>query len=319
MNSTEKNKSLLFALLSITLMIGSGVLLRWTLNESYGMITGVGVLFLSLLSVFIYIGGATIIARTIKPRNYYHSKNDMEGGVIIAFLLIAAGALMICFNTELLNTNWKSFFLSWQMLLFVVGSICICRFHFIFGTLFWAAGIFFLLDKMSAIYPNIFVMENFTSTYWPVIFIVLGIVIVLSFFIRSSYCGRRHLKGNWQEDFLTNEKENEDGKINFKFFFSGTEHVILDPVFKGGTIEATFGGLELDLRRTSLAEGKTFLHVNAVFGGIEIAAPDYWDIEILSNSFAGGISDTRLKARDIDHSRKLIIVGKCAFGGITIK
>ena len=323
MNTTEKNKSLLYATLAVALMIGGGVMLSWALNVLYfsATVTAMSVLSLALLSVFIYIAGATLIARSIRINNTYRSRSDVEGGAIFAFLLIAAGALMICFNTEVLNINWKSFFLSWQMLVFVVGAISICRSHFIWGTLFSAAGVFFLLEKAASIYPDITGFENFTATYWPAIFIVLGLVIVLSSIMSTKFLNRKYVKvtGNWKDDDSHFEAENNDGKINYRFVFGGTEQVILDPVFKGGKIDVTFGGMELNLRRTSLAEGKTFLYVNAVFGGVEINAPEHWDIELVSKSFAGGVTDDRLKVKDIDHTKRLVIVANCTFGGITVK
>ena len=77
--------------------------------------------------------------------------------------------------------------------------------------------------------------------------------------------------------------------------------------------------MELDLRRTSLAEGDTFLYVKAVFGGVEITAPDNWDIEIHSKGFVGGVSDSRVKNIEKDHTKKLIIIAQSTFGGIEIK
>jgi predicted membrane protein len=322
-------------------MIGSGFLLNLAINGLYGAssaLTGfregwtdagvflqhqtsaLTILTLVLLSLFIYILGASIIGRSVRFKKVFHSTDDMQNGILFAFLLIAAGALMICFNTALLNPVWKPFFLSWQMLLFVLGAICICRSHFIWGILLAATGKFFLIEKAAALFPNEIPFEHFTATYWPVIFIIVGVVIVLSFFIRPTKCSKAHPKGqHWMNDCQTDNNENNDGKINYRFVFSGTEQVILDPVFKGGTIETVFAGLELDLRRTSLAEGKTYLYVTAVFGGVEITAPDNWDIELSSVSFFGGINDSRKKHADIDHSRKLIIVGKTTFGGITVK
>jgi predicted membrane protein len=97
------------------------------------------------------------------------------------------------------------------------------------------------------------------------------------------------------------------------------EQVILDPEFKGGYIETVFGGMDLDLRRTSLPEGETFLNIKAVFGGVEIKAPAEWFIEIRTNSSFGGVSDERYKSQNIDFSKKLIITGEAVFGGITIE
>jgi len=77
--------------------------------------------------------------------------------------------------------------------------------------------------------------------------------------------------------------------------------------------------MELDLRRTSLPEGETFLYVRAVFGGVEIKAPDNWHIETRSESFLGGVSDERSKHQQIDFSRKLIVAANAVFGGVSIE
>ena len=320
MSTNEESKNWLIVILSIVLMVGGSILLGFTINDLYSTISAFLALSLSLSSVFIYILGASLIGKGLRKRKVNHPGNDLEDGIMFAFLLIAAGALMVGFNTELLNPEWKKFFLSWQMVVFVIGSATISRLHFFWGALFSAAGVFFLVEKATAVYPAIIHYENFTATYWPVILIVLGVIIALSFFIRPKKSCGSHSKGKWTDDCMSNENENNDGKINYRFVLSGTEQVILDPVFKGGTIETVLGGLELDLRHTSLAEGKTMLHINTVLGGVEIKAPEDWNIELVSKSVAGGVFDERRStAVDKDHSRKLVIVAKCTLGGITIK
>ena len=226
---------------------------------------------------------------------------------------------MLSFNTGTLNPVWKSFFFSWPMLLFVIGAVNVCKFHFIPGIICAAAGKFFLIEKAADIFPGDFAYEQFASTYWPALIIIFGVIILLGTLIRPGRFNRNRHKGNWKKDYAPDENENNDGKINYQFVFSGTEQVILDPVFRGGTIDVTFGGMELDLRRTSLAEGDTFLYVKAVFGGVEITAPDNWDIEIHSKGFVGGVSDSRVKNIEKDHTKKLIIIAQSTFGGIEIK
>jgi len=335
----KKNKSLLWAILAIAIMAGGGCLLSLTINSLYYTTTAFATLSLSLLAVFLYVAGATLIRHSLRGDKQSHGtfqtagtpstegKNiivtfqhdGVDSGLLIAFLLIAAGALLFCFNAEILNPAWKSFFISWPMLVFAVGAICVCKRHLITGFILVAVGIFFLMPKAAAIYPNDMFLELIQSNFWPAVFVVSGIVIILSFLIRPKACNSRHPKGNWTDEYTPSESENNDGKINYRLVFSGTEQVILDPVFKGGTVETVFGGLELDLRRTTLAEGSTVLYVKTVFGGVEIKAPDTWDIEIKSKTVAGGISDTRLKSREPDHTRKLVIYANCTFGGITIR
>lgn len=334
MSTNVEKKNWPVVIFSILLMVGGSILLSFTINILFSTTSAFVTLSLSLLSVFIYIFGASLFGRGIKYRKAYHVKKELTEGIkfeyhiqkdlmegtMFAFFLIAIGALMVCFNTELLNPLWKKFFLSWQMLVFVIGAISICRSHFIWGSLLTASGIFFLIRKATVIYPNIVHYQNFTSTYWPVMFIVVGVIIVLYFFTRPKKNYGNHSKGQWTNDYIPNENENNDGKINYRFVLSGTEQVILDPVFKGGTIETVLGGMELDLRHTSLPEGKTILYVNTILGGIEITAPADWEIELVSKSFAGGVVDERIsKSVEKDSSRILVIVAKCTLGGITIK
>lgn len=336
----KKNNKSLWVMLAITLMFGGGFLLSWTINELYGVSNAFVTLSLSLLSVFLYVAGTTLLGQrfnrekvrnvrdgvTVTCRNNegvhlktHYSHEGIHSGMMIAFLLIAAGTLLICFNTGMMSPVWKNFFFSWPMLVFVIGAICICRFHLITGIVTAAISIFFLIEKAAVIYPHDIQVELIKSNFWPAVFIVSGIAIILSFFIRPEVFRHIHSKNNWNGDPMPDENDNVDGKINYRLVFSGTEQVILEPVFKGGSIDTVFGGVVLDLRRTTLAEGNTSLHINTVFGGVEIKAPDTWDIEIKSKSIAGGVTDSRAKYMDIDRTRKLVIYAKNTFGGITIK
>ena len=90
---------------------------------------------------------------------------------------------------------------------------------------------------------------------------------------------------------------------------------MLDPEFKGGDMNAVFGGISLDLRRTNLPVGETRLEVNAVFGGITIFVPSDWYVETHLDSVFGGFKDNRVPKEPLDTTKKLIIVGSCVFGG----
>lgn len=320
MNTNKNKKNASFAIAAIALMIGSGILLEPTINGSFNLLPALAVISLSLLFTYMYILGASFMGRAIQKETRYRScGGSSNNGILFAFLLIAGGVLLLCFNTEFLNPVWKRFFFSWPMLLFIIGASNTCRNHFTSGVIIGAIGYFFLMEKAAQIYPGNVAFKQFTATYWPGLIIVSGVLILSGILIGPGRFGRSHLhKGN-RNDYTPGENENNDGKINYQFVFGGTEQVILDPVFKGGTIDVTFGGMELDLRRTSLAEGDTFLFIKTVFGGVEITAPDHWNIEIQSKGFVGGVSDSRTKNIDKDHTKKLIIMAQSTFGGIEIK
>ncbi len=126
-----------------------------------------------------------------------------------------------------------------------------------------------------------------------------------------------------KEPFGTEEGRGSraSGVIDITTVFGGSEQVYLDPEFRGGKISTVFGGVKLDLRRTGLPEGITYLTVESVFGGVEIDTPEDWIIEIRSESVFGGFDDKRLPPLDGNYieGRKLIIKASCVFGGGDIK
>ena len=314
---TKTNNSGFLSVLAIVMMVCSGLLLSWTINALSYSIEGGLTFILVLTSVFLYVAGASWMGRIIVRGRDYWRFGGFHNGITFALLAIGTGILLLCLNGGVLPVAWKYFFISWSMLLFVLGCCELCKIHYISGIVLASIGTFFLVQR----FPGASFEGQFVSTWWPVFIIIGGGLIFFSILLKPKKFIRNchYPKGNWEENHRATQNENSDGAINYKLVFSGMEQVILDPVFKGGHIETVFGGMELDLRRTSLAEGETFLYVKAVFGGVEIKAPENWLIEIKSNSTLGGVVDDRLKNQDMDYSKKLVIVANAVFGGVTIK
>jgi predicted membrane protein len=108
------------------------------------------------------------------------------------------------------------------------------------------------------------------------------------------------------------------GSFTKNSIFGGGEHIVLEPDFNGGEINAIFGDLTLDLRHTNLSEGISRLEVNAVFGGISIFVPNEWYVEMNTDAVFGGVEDKRMKKQPLNTERKLLITGACVFGGIDL-
>ena len=317
---TKTNKSVLLSALAITLMAVSVFLLGFTVNTLTQFIESGAIFVMVLASIFLYVAGAAWMGRIVTQTGTYWKYGGFHNGIMFALLVIGLGIVWLCLNNGMLPVAWKCFFISWPMLLFVIGCTQLCKIHYVPGIILASIGTFFLIPRFNAITGASF-DGQFLSTWWPIFIIMGGLLIFFSILLKPrQFQGRFrvHAKGCCEDNHIPKQEENQDGKINYKFVFGGTEQVILDPVFKGGKIEAVFGGLELDLRRTSLAEGETFLYVKATFGGVELKAPETWLIEVRSDSVFGGVTDDRYKSSDIDYSRKLIIVANCAFGGVTI-
>jgi predicted membrane protein len=250
--------------------------------------------------------------------SYYSPKRH---GIVIGIILIALGTLFLLFNFEVISGNFKKVVFSWQMLLIVFAAIAFYCHHFFSGTLLLLAGIFFIIPRMVAACPESFGWfgNDFTSIYWPVLLIAIGILIILKLFLPSSAKAKRYriYADNYQpkRHKCKHNRNGESGYFDKNTAFGSIEEIILDPVFSGGELNCAFGSITLDLRKTALAEGDTELEINAAFGGITLLIPDNWHVETHVNTFMGGFADNRRVSAEIDYSRKLIIAGSFALAG----
>jgi hypothetical protein len=86
--------------------------------------------------------------------------------------------------------------------------------------------------------------------------------------------------------------------------------------FRGGSLLAWFGGIELDLREAELAPGAR-LSVRTLFGGIELTTPPSWRVESNVKALAGGV-DARTASGDDPGAPTLVLDGIALFGGIAV-
>ncbi len=94
------------------------------------------------------------------------------------------------------------------------------------------------------------------------------------------------------------------------------QKVRIDEEYQGGVFEAIFGSIDLNLCKAKL-KNETVLKVTAIFGGVNILAPDDVNIKVKSTPIFGGVSN---QVRNIESNKKTIYVeAVCVFGGIEIK
>jgi len=238
-------------------------------------------------------------------------------GLGFGLVLMFIGVVFLGSNFGLIPLPLKGVIISWQMLLIFIGVINLFKQKLISGVIFIFIGGFFIIPKIFPALDN-----NFQQNFWPLILIAAGIVIVLQRAFNPKYFNdfwsadwqhHRHYKHDYRHNNYSKWDTNKGFSKN-SVFGSG-EHIVLDPEFKGGDMNAVFGGITLDLRRTNLPVGETVLEVNAVFGGITIYVPVDWFVETHLDAVFGGFQDNRMPKEPLDTTRKLIITGSCVFGG----
>jgi len=251
-----------------------------------------------------------------------------RNGISFGLVLMLIGVLFLGFNFGIIPHNLKHVIFSWQMLLILLGVINLIKRHLVSGTVLILIGGFFIMPKLIALTPFFpFLNGNFTEIYWPLLLILAGILIILGRTVAPKWWNsewEHHAKFHQhhhrhERNFNSYSHINSEYGFSKNSIFSSGKHIVLEPEFKGGEMNAVFGGITLDLRKTTLKEGNTYLEVNAVFGGITIFIPENWYVETHLDAVFGGFEDKRLIHPSVDTSRKLIITGSCVFGGGEIR
>lgn len=139
----------------------------------------------------------------------------------------------------------------------------------------------------------------------PIIFIVTGVSLILK------NCGIRFSK----EPLLADNLERGDYTATFS-----SQTVVLNEneVFKGASLNAIFGGVELDLRACIINED-VVIDCTSVFGGMDIFVPKDVNLKVSSTPIFGGVSNKKRGPVFIPGAPTVYINAVCMFGGVDIK
>lgn len=238
--------------------------------------------------------------------NNHSEKGRIMGGIII----IGAG---IVFLLKALGVLLPSWLFTWQMLIIVIGLYSGAKKGF--RTTGWlipvAIGAFFLFNDFYG-WP----LKHF---FWPLLLIIIGTVMIIK------PKRKKHLN-TYSTSHYKNTCENpvdpiysSEEHIEVNCIFGGTKRAIITKSFKGGQINAIFGGAEIDFSQTDFND-IVEIEINAIFGGVKIIVPPHWKIITESTVILGGVDDKRVvDGMQQSENKKLVIKGIATFGGIEIK
>lgn len=240
------------------------------------------------------------------------STENRSRTVIFAFIVIAAGFLLLLRSVDILPWEVSRVLISWQMLLIVIGLFNIFSSqHKVSGYILLGIGGFFMIDKFYDF------QIGFWQVFWPLVLIGIGVAVLLNYKKRQDGGYRFNHRG----DKLEEEYDADADYIDEVTIFSGAEKTITSKNFRGGKITSIFGGSEINLMHADLSEGKNDIEIVAVFGGATLIVPAGWNVKVDVTAVFGGVSDKRYKKPQIeqDASKLLRIQGIVLFGGGEIK
>lgn len=223
----------------------------------------------------------------------------LHGRVIVGLLLIFFGAIFVLENYNLIEIpgeffSWEYFFILIGLLFFVLSR------NKTAGVVFIAIGLFNLVPEL-----------------WPLVFVLLG-----AYIIAGKRRGRR-VKSTVAIDTESSARASEINRdtVECISIFGGGSKVVYSENFQGGNLVSIFGGCEVNLSQSKLADGENVIEVTAIFGGATLIVPPDWKVELDILPIFGGFGDKRTKDPNltVDEKKVLVIKGVVLFGGGEIK
>ncbi|MCH7852534.1 MAG: hypothetical protein IIC41_07110 [Candidatus Marinimicrobia bacterium] len=207
-------------------------------------------------------------------------------------------------DTEVFRTYWPALLIGW-------GGWGILRKGFRLGLgslIILALGVFLLLS-------NLRLWTWDVGQLWPVLLVLLGLAII----------GRRGRPGRWLRRRIVRRgtasvSETVSGSDSgSSYVFSGGRERVTSQEYRGGTVSAICGGLELDLREARLGNSQVTLAVTVVCGGMEIKVPKDWMVHLQPSVALGSAELQRRQPKMEDASGEFIITGTVICGGVEVK
>lgn len=252
--------------------------------------------------------------------NNKKEKNPRSVVVVFGAILVLIGLVLLASNFGWIDAAFKSVIISWQMLLILLAIVGFCKRQIMFPTILLVTGAFFLLPRIEAAYPGSLggIDSSFTANFWPLLLIFVGLVLIIG--VASN---RKKKTSHLISDIVDTEcnTSGENGWIVKNLIFGNSESVFLEPIFKGGNIDAAFSGIVLNLRKTTLPATTVYLYIDAFFSGVTLYIPEGWCVKSEFDSVFGGYNDKRTNRIVVGNGNgsQLVLRGSMIFSGCTVQ
>jgi predicted membrane protein len=226
------------------------------------------------------------------------------GGLIPGGIILAIGTVFLLSNLGYGEARRLLDF--WPVFLIFAGVVKLfdpCRRAW--GVLLIFFGAFLLMNQLG--------IRHFAwGEFWPLILIAVGTMAMW-----SAIQARKLTQG-----LPENEASDPRTTLNESAVFGGIQKRLNGKEFRGGQLQAMFGGIEIDMRDADIAENEAVLYANSVFGGIELRVPETWYVAARGQGIFGGFTDSTRYTGPVDPDKPkktLIVLGMAVFGGVEIR
>ena len=249
---------------------------------------------------------------------------------LVGLIFVLIGLVLIIDNIKFMPDFIPWWIWTWGFLLITIGVFSLLTSDKVAPgvVLIGIGSIFLLSDILPDMWPGFFdLFADNTNLFWYLVLIVVGASLLLRKKAAFSGPKKRHIRGPGFRSDDTNDKsssafssENLD-YIDEVAIFGGGKKIVTSENFRGGRITTIFGGTEIILSQSKLADGIVEIEVFAMFGGWTLVVPPTWQVKTDVVAIFGGISDKRMIGPESvrDNTQQLVVKGFVMFGGGEIK
>lgn len=236
-------------------------------------------------------------------------ENRVNKRIITGAIFLILGVLLTLDNLDIVRFRLPDYLFGWYTILIVIGLfITFVREKVGFGLTLIIIGGLFMLDEMAWYFNWDFEFRDILRL-WPLAFVAIGASLI--------FRNRQNQVDEYEKKSLTDD----DDMVDEIAIFSGAERNITSKEFKGGKLTAIFGGTELNLMNSDLAQGTNILDVFCMFGGTDISVPSDMNVKLKVTAIFGGFSDDRklISENEANNGKEMVIKGLVLFGGGSVK
>jgi predicted membrane protein len=175
------------------------------------------------------------------------------------------------------------------------------------GIIFIVAALLKLADMWNLVCLDWLWQQPWTNYIAPVFLLYVGGMLLINSYRRD--------RDQWLQRPIP---VNEDGKrIRCAVSFGGDEYVYRGEAFHGARLDASFGGIRLDLRDAIITEDEE-IDIHTFIGGVELFVPSTVNVVVKSRSIFGAVGNETLR-NDNPQAHYLHVVASNIIGGVSIK
>lgn len=228
-------------------------------------------------------------------------KNSNPQRLILGAFIIVIGSLALMDNLRIFYT--RDILQFWPTIFIVVGALKLSqansRSGYLIGGGLVTAGTLITLNRLG-------IISFHMRDWWPLLLIGAGLLVIFKD------------KSSKIVDMMkpSTSPITSESTIDIVALMSGNQGNVSSSDFRGGSITAIMGGVELDLRNATI-QTEAVVNVTAFWGGIVLKIPSDWTVVNNGMAFLGGIEDSSVPG--MNASKRLIITGMSIMGGVEIK